>query len=199
MLAIIYFFFKTDKDILHYLKSINLNSVEGLFTYLSVIVVKKNQWNSIEFDKSFIGTAYAHTYILLSLLKKNIILKYINEPIVMYRGDNDSFAYDGLANRLKLDFNGYKKLFTTIFFSNKEISNYYKIVLRKYYNYYLISRCFYEMCKKEKISFIDIVKDTHNIKVIYFVSTIYGIYKVIFKKILKKLNIHQKLLNFINS
>ena len=193
------FFFKTDKDIVHYLKSINLKSVEGLFTYLSVIVVKKQQWNSIEFDKSFIGTAYVHTYILLSLLKKNIILKYINESIVMYRGDNDSFAYDGLANRIKLDFDGYKKLFTTVFSSNKEISNYYKIVLRKYYNYYLISRCFYEMSKKEKIFFIDIVKDIHNMKIIYFFSIIYGIYKVIFKKILKKLNIHQKLLNFMNS
>ena len=184
------FFFKTDKDIMHYLKSVNSKSVDGLFTYLSIIIVKREQWNSIEIDKTFIGTAYAHTYILLSLLKKNIKLKYINNPIVMYRGDNDSFAYNGIVNRLKLDFDGYKKLFTTIFSHNRELSNYYKIILKKYYNYYLISTCFYKVCKKEKNLFIDMIKDTHNIQIIYFVSTIYGIYKIVFKDFFIKMKIH---------
>ena len=70
------FYFGKDTQILNYLKSINNKSVNAIFTYLSSVIVKKQQWNSIEFDKSFIDTAYAHTYILLSLLKRKKIIYY---------------------------------------------------------------------------------------------------------------------------
>ena len=191
------FFFKTDKDIVHYLKSINLKSVEGLFTYLSVIVVKKQQWNSIEFDKSFIGTAYVHTYILLSLLKKNIILKYINESIVMYRGDNDSFAYDGLANRIKLDFDGYKKLFTTVFSHNKDLSDYYKIILRKYYSSTFIAGIYQNSNESDKKLLLSFIKETHCVYKIKFISIFYSLYRKCLKQFLQKINIHNKIVKLL--
>ena len=86
------------------------HSLGALFSYLSSIVVKRASWNSIKFEESFIGTAYAHVYILLLVLLRGSILKYHLEPTVLSRGGNDSFATKGFIERMKLDLDGYRKL-----------------------------------------------------------------------------------------
>ncbi len=85
-------------------------SLGALFSYLSVIVVKRSSWNSVAFDESYIGTAYSHSYIMLSIVMNGGTLKYLRDHLVMCRMGNDSFATDGLVKRLQLDLNGYLRL-----------------------------------------------------------------------------------------
>ncbi len=185
----------SDDEILKYLQSVNC--LEGFFSYLSSIVFKKKKWNSIEFDKSFIDTAYAHTYILLSLLKRNIKLKYIKEAIVLYRGENDSFVYNGIINRIKLDFDGYKKLFTTVFSHNKDLSDYYKIILRKYYSSTFIAGIYQNSNESDKKLLLSFIKETHCIYKIKFISIFYSLYRKCLKQFLQKINIHNKIVKLL--
>lgn len=85
-------------------------SIGALFSYLSSIIVKRSAWKSIKCDDSFIGTAYVHVYILLSQMMSGATLKYITAPLVLCRGENDSFASEGIVKRMLLDLYGYKKL-----------------------------------------------------------------------------------------
>lgn len=86
------------------------SSIGALFSYLSTIVVKTSAWRRIPFDASFIGTAYSHVYILLSVMAAKAKLQYVKEPLVLCRGGNDSFATEGGVKRFLIDLDGYHEL-----------------------------------------------------------------------------------------
>lgn len=83
------------------------NSLGGVFSYLSSIVVKRDRWNSFIAPDEFYTTAYSHVFTLLSILKEAGTLSLIENSQVYCRGDNDYFAKDGACKRIKLDFDGY--------------------------------------------------------------------------------------------
>ena len=99
------FEFKESAQFAEYLDA--AQSIGALFSYLSSIVVKRSSWNLVIFDESFIGTAYSHAYILLSIIITGGVLKYIRDSLVLCRLGNDSFATENYANRFLLDLNGY--------------------------------------------------------------------------------------------
>jgi len=102
------FEFKENAQFAEYLYA--AQSIGALFSYLSSIIVKRSSWDSIIFDESFIGTAYSHAYILLSIIINGGNLKYIHTQFVLCRGENDSFAAEGFVKRFLLDLNGYLAL-----------------------------------------------------------------------------------------
>lgn len=120
--------FNDSSDITKYFQE--ARSLGALFSYLSSIVVKRTSWNTIKFDESFIGTAYSHVYILLSLMLKGTILKYHVEPTVLCRGGNDSFMKKSLAKRVILDLDGYVLLADTLFSDDKVSYNLFLLVLK---------------------------------------------------------------------
>lgn len=81
----------------------------AVFSYLSSIIVKKSAWDSIRFDSSYLGTAYSHVYVLLSLMIKGSKLRYSTTSIVRSRAGNDTFLTDWVRRAL-IDFRGYSKL-----------------------------------------------------------------------------------------
>lgn len=87
----------------------------GVFAYLSSIVFRKSRWDEQPQLEFFIGTAYAHAAILLSILKAGASLKYCNNYVVRCRGDNDSFGGNGVLPRFMLDINGYQQLGDNVF------------------------------------------------------------------------------------
>jgi len=89
-------------------------SLGGLFSYLSSIVFLKKRWQNVSFDESFIGTAYSHVYILLTILMEGAHLKYLSDGLVNSRGENDSFGTKSLAKRVLLDINAYLTLNNSI-------------------------------------------------------------------------------------
>lgn len=95
----------------------NSISIGATFSYLSSNIVKRARWEAIEFDDSYIGSAYPHVYILLSIVNEGAVINYLNKPLAMCRGDNDHFSKDGVINRIELDFKGYLS-FSDEFYSN---------------------------------------------------------------------------------
>jgi abequosyltransferase len=101
------FNFSSELEILRYFNS--CRHLGGLFSYLSSIIVKRSSWLRFPCDEKFIGTLYAHVYVLLSLVMSGCKLTYIKEPLIVTRSGNDSFLTDWIRRGL-IDFNGYQKL-----------------------------------------------------------------------------------------
>jgi abequosyltransferase len=169
-----YFDFGTTEKLIHYFKS--LNALTGLFSYLSSIIFKKSQWDSIHFNQKFIGTAYSHSFIFLSMLKKNIKLKYINEYLILNRGENDAFMSEGIIKRIKLDFDGYKLLFSEIFGNNEKINIYYKYLLKQSRPSFRMLYILSNLNNKERTVLLNIIKEAPYNKLILK----YGIYLYLF-------------------
>jgi len=87
----------------------------ALFSYLSSIVVLKRRWDDAPPVEEFVGSAYAHSAKLLSLVTDGARLAYLPAPLAWCRGDNDHFLADGAFNRCRIDFVGYRKLFNAYF------------------------------------------------------------------------------------
>lgn len=115
-------------------------SIGAVFSYLSSIIVKRNKWNEVHFDSKFIGTAYSHVYILLSIFKMGCILKYIKESLILCRGNNDSFAIEGDVKRFMLDINGYFLLADTLYYDNLYMKSLFLRILTFDYPWYRIAK-----------------------------------------------------------
>jgi len=111
------FDFSQQDDLLDYFH--RANSIGAVFSYLSSIIVKRSAWNAVAYDPSMTGTAYAHAYILVSLMTKGAKLRYLQEAMVLCRFGNDSFLHAGVFNRFMIDIVGYLKIANL--FDNKEV------------------------------------------------------------------------------
>ena len=88
----------------------------ALFSYCSSLVFNRQNWNDISYDDLLTGTCYAHVYRLFSLINlKACRLKYIREPLIFCRGNNDSFLAQGQVRRLFIDIDGYSLLAGRLF------------------------------------------------------------------------------------
>jgi abequosyltransferase len=103
-----------DASLLHYLTQVR--SLAGLFSYMSSIVVKRDSWDAIEPDATLWNTNYAHVWRLLSLLRQpGRTLLAAPDPLVLCRGDNDSFAQQGRIRRFLIDAEGYRQIGERLF------------------------------------------------------------------------------------
>lgn len=114
-------------DLLRYLDS--ALSIGALFSYLSSIIFKKSEWDTWPLDEKYIGTAYSHVYRLLSFVKKPNTLEYVHDALVLCRGQNDSFASEGMVKRVMLDIDGYALLANDFFHSDEEVKKSFLAVL----------------------------------------------------------------------
>jgi abequosyltransferase len=90
-------------------------SIGALFSYMSAIIVRRSTWNEIGYDDRFTESNYAHVFRLFSILQKGGTLSYIKDPLILCRGENDSFREQGMFNRMMIDFNGYHLLAAQLF------------------------------------------------------------------------------------
>jgi len=126
------FHFADKSQLVDYLNA--SKSIGALFSYISSIVVHRNKWNEIGYDERFTESNYAHVFRLLSMLKiGGNSLKYIKDSLVLCRGDNDSFLDKGLANRVLIDFDGYRHIGECSFF-DEDVRNAFKAVMRRHRN-----------------------------------------------------------------
>jgi abequosyltransferase len=123
------FNFYKDQDLKAYFDE--CNSLGGVFSYLSSIIVKRSSWISIPFNEVFIGTAYSHVSVLLGILLRGARLGYIKEPLVYSRSGNDSFLTDW-ADRTLLDLKGYKLLGEKLITNISSRKAFYSIMRREH-------------------------------------------------------------------
>lgn len=82
-------------------------SIGALFSYLSSIVVRRAAWEATAPDPRVVGTHYAHVARLFGALLGGGTLRHVREPLVLCRGENDSFATRGVVRRFLIDLDGY--------------------------------------------------------------------------------------------
>lgn len=104
----------------------------ALFSYLSSIVVLKRCWDEAPPVEEFVGSAYAHSAKLLSLVSDGARLAYLPAPLVWCRGDNDHFLAGGVFNRCRIDFVGFRRLFDT-YFRERSVKRLARRVMRREY------------------------------------------------------------------
>ncbi|MCK9418519.1 MAG: glycosyltransferase [Nitrospirae bacterium] len=117
-------------DLLHYLsKAI---SIGALFSYMSSIIVLQNKWSKTGYDERFTATNYAHAFRLLTILINGGKLGYIKDPLVLCRGDNDSFLQKGTAHRFLIDLDGYQFLGSRLFHDKDTLRSFHAVIRREF-------------------------------------------------------------------
>jgi abequosyltransferase len=90
-------------------------SIGALFSYISSIVVRRAAWEAAPPHDELVGTHYAHVARLFASLRRGGALRYVRAPLVLCRGENDSFATRGVVRRFQIDVEGYLRLADALF------------------------------------------------------------------------------------
>jgi len=128
------FIFAGPRDFVEYLSQARL--IGALFSYISSLVVKRERWNAVAPDKKFMSSNYAHAARLFSILLQGGRMRYIREPLVFCRGENDSFAKNGVVHRFLIDLDGYLLLANSLF-SDVDIRRAFLAVMRREHPWYV--------------------------------------------------------------
>ncbi|MCK9418518.1 MAG: glycosyltransferase [Nitrospirae bacterium] len=87
----------------------------AFFSFCSSLVFKRSCWTAIELDERFVGSHWAHVARFFRMIPAGLLVKYIPEPQLYKRGENDSFLGQGMVNRYRITIEGYDKLANTFF------------------------------------------------------------------------------------
>lgn len=128
------FLFSSDAEISELFLSIP--STTAMFGYLSVIILRREAWMSVQDYDQYLDTAYVHVYILLkSLYNWKGKITYFPEYITLSRFGNDSF-HESLGQRIMLDFKGYSKI-SQICSTSEQQKKFRSILVRQYNTVFL--------------------------------------------------------------
>ena len=87
----------------------------AFFSFLGSVIVNRRKWNTAGLDEQFVGTLWIHVTKCLRMLPLGLRLKFIAEPLLLKRGDNDSFMDQGLVERIGISVLGYLAIGTHYF------------------------------------------------------------------------------------
>lgn len=79
----------------------------AFFSLISSIVVKRAKWNQVAVDGKYLGTLWIHAAKCFGMIPFGLQLKYLHDEHFMKRGENDSFADQGLTKRIGISLDGY--------------------------------------------------------------------------------------------
>lgn len=99
-------------------------TTEAFFSFMGGIIIKKSRWDSVPINEMFVGSCWAHVARIFELIPKGFTVKYIAEPLLDRRGDNDSFADRGIVNRYRIAIDGYHKM-ADVFFGHGSFEAYH--------------------------------------------------------------------------
>jgi abequosyltransferase len=98
-------------------------SLGALFSYISAIIFSRQRWCQVAIDDQTAGSNYQHVSTLFTILGRGGKHKYIRQPLVFCRGQNDSFLQkgdSGIVARFLIDIDGYHLLGERLF-SDREM------------------------------------------------------------------------------
>lgn len=90
-------------------------NTEAFFSFMGNIVVKRATWNSAPLDERFVGTCFAHSARLLSLMPRGLTLQFVPEVWLNRRPDNDTFMSGGVVNRFRISIEGFRNISDALF------------------------------------------------------------------------------------
>ncbi|MCK9418517.1 MAG: glycosyltransferase family 2 protein [Nitrospirae bacterium] len=87
----------------------------AFFSFCGALIFKKDVWNLVAFNEAFAGSCWAHAARFFEIIPRGLKVKYLPDPFLDKRGDNDSFLDKGIVNRYKLGIDGYHRLADAFF------------------------------------------------------------------------------------
>ncbi len=85
-------------------------TTEAFFSFMGGIIIKKSKWDSVQMNEAFVGSCWGHVARIFELMPTGLTLKYLPEPLLLKRSDNDSFLVKGRAHRIGITVNGYLRI-----------------------------------------------------------------------------------------
>ena len=129
--------FTSTEKYVDYLTS--LCSIGGLFSFMSVIVIKRDAWRNVNCDDVPVARNYQHVVRILRILHEpDHRLSIPRYYLVNFRGDNDSFSSLGAFNRLMIDLKGYRRIIRM--YQDEEIISKLKQVMRREQRWYYLPK-----------------------------------------------------------
>jgi abequosyltransferase len=87
----------------------------AFFSFCSSLVVKKARWDTVAMDDQFVGSCWDHVARLFRMIPGGLRVKYLPEPHLYKRGENDSFLDRGIVNRYRITIDGFDRLSRAFF------------------------------------------------------------------------------------
>lgn len=124
---------------------IQANETCALFSFMSCLILKKSKWDAVKENPQFMGSCWAHVARLFELIPYGFKLKYLADPYLIKRAENDSFMEHGIIQRVALGVEGWLNLAKSYFAPN---SIEYKSICRLIKNEFPYRSFFhfYSMC-----------------------------------------------------
>jgi abequosyltransferase len=138
--------FAAERELVAHLES--ATCLMAVYAYISVLVFRRTLWGQAERSASYYGCCYAHAHTLLQALHERGSVRFVREPIVMCRMDNDSFASLGFYRRSMLDFDAYMRIADDVLGARPRVRAAYLQVLRRERNVLRLAKL-YAACKDE--------------------------------------------------
>lgn len=131
------FYLHEKRDLIEYCN--NANSIGAFFSYMSSIILSCKEWKKAGYNDDFDGSAYAMASTLFAFIKKRCRLKYVRNPLIFWRNDNESFQFKGgPVKRFLLDFDGYARLANEYLPEDQKVRQSFLRVMRREHPWYTI-------------------------------------------------------------
>jgi abequosyltransferase len=93
---------------------LSLNTA-AFFSFCSSLVIRKARWDATAIDDAFYGSCWAHAARIMSMIPAGLTVRYLPEPFLDKRGDNDSFLTQGMTARFGIAVDGYHAMADAFF------------------------------------------------------------------------------------
>ncbi len=138
--------FSREEQVLDYLNA--ATGLIALFSYLSVLIFRRDVWNATADRTAVFGSCYAHAYRLWSALSAGGWVESVGATVVMCRMDTDHFASRGFFRRYLLDFDGYLGIADDVFGKRAAIRAAFLEALRREHSVFRLAK-FYRACAND--------------------------------------------------
>jgi abequosyltransferase len=113
-------------------------NTQAFFSFCGGFVFRRSRWMASDWDRSFIGSCWAHAARVLALIPDGLRVRHVPGPITRKRQGNDSFATGGVANRLRIGIEGYLRIAETMFGAGTFEARHIQRALRRDFSLFLM-------------------------------------------------------------
>jgi len=148
---------------LKYFKLAEMNT--AFFSFMSSIVVRRAKWHQATGYEPFIGSLWALSARLLSLIPQGLRVKYLHEPCLDKRNENDSFLDRGIIHRIGMAVYGFHNI-AAAFFGEKSREAFHvrRVLINEYSLRVPLKHKFQKLSKEDKQALNHIVKQLYKDK-----------------------------------
>ena len=132
-------------------------TTEAFYSFMSGLIVRKSTWDSVNLNPEFVGTCWAHVARLFELIPLGLRVRYLPWVLVHRRGDNDSFADQGIAKRYALAIEGFDRLGAFLLGGDPTLAEDIRRVIRNEFPARVFLRAKYESLRHSRPRDVEII------------------------------------------